>query len=350
MIRSIEIRNFRCFEHLRLDDLARINLLVGDNASGKTALLEALFLVMADSPEAALRARSWRLGDNVMSGAAKDLFRDIFIDLFFRFDWTNRVTIDLDGPSPYRRSLSIAAQEGSQLTLALGQAETPTATITAPLSFNWRQEGAPEREIRPKIAEGGLVIDRLPEPPVTVHFFTVGQSGLAEQNARYFSSLSKIRQEDVLITALREHYPFIDDLSVEIFAGRPMLAASLAGFERKIPLGAVSHGPSRLATMLLAMASSPGSICLIDEIESGFYHEKLQGIWKTLHGFAERFDVQLFASTHSFECVEAAVHAVGERQDEILLLRARREAERNTIQRVTGEALSAAIEHAYEVR
>src|SRR5258706_16433422 len=44
MYKSFEIKNFRCFEDFKIDDLQRINLITGKNNVGKTALLEALFL------------------------------------------------------------------------------------------------------------------------------------------------------------------------------------------------------------------------------------------------------------------------------------------------------------------
>ena len=44
MYTSFTIENFRCFEHLTIEPLARINLIAGKNNTGKTALLEALWL------------------------------------------------------------------------------------------------------------------------------------------------------------------------------------------------------------------------------------------------------------------------------------------------------------------
>jgi hypothetical protein len=46
MIDTIEIKNFRCFDRANLEDLKTVNLVVGRNGSGKTAFLEALFLVL----------------------------------------------------------------------------------------------------------------------------------------------------------------------------------------------------------------------------------------------------------------------------------------------------------------
>jgi GNAT superfamily N-acetyltransferase len=43
--------NFRCFADLNIADCRRVNVIVGDNGSGKTSLLEALFFALASSSE-----------------------------------------------------------------------------------------------------------------------------------------------------------------------------------------------------------------------------------------------------------------------------------------------------------
>ena len=43
MYSSFRVQNFRGFKDLRLDDLARVNLIAGKNNTGKSALLEAIF-------------------------------------------------------------------------------------------------------------------------------------------------------------------------------------------------------------------------------------------------------------------------------------------------------------------
>jgi AAA15 family ATPase/GTPase len=56
MYTSFEIENFRCFNRLKVDKLARINLITGKNNSGKTSLLEALWLHAApNNPMLTLR-------------------------------------------------------------------------------------------------------------------------------------------------------------------------------------------------------------------------------------------------------------------------------------------------------
>ncbi len=61
MITDVLIRNFKCFNHLTIPDLGRITLIAGKNNVGKTALLEALFLLLdRQRPDMILRQYGWR--------------------------------------------------------------------------------------------------------------------------------------------------------------------------------------------------------------------------------------------------------------------------------------------------
>ena len=73
-ITSVEIENFRCFQKLRVDGLAQVNLIVGANNAGKTALLEAIeAVVSSDSPFALYRASFDRGEYRRRDGADEDL-------------------------------------------------------------------------------------------------------------------------------------------------------------------------------------------------------------------------------------------------------------------------------------
>jgi hypothetical protein len=57
-ITSVEIENFRCFQKLRVDGLAQVNLIVGANNAGKTVLLEAIEAVVSGDGSFALSRAS----------------------------------------------------------------------------------------------------------------------------------------------------------------------------------------------------------------------------------------------------------------------------------------------------
>ena len=44
MYKTFRVKNFRCFKDLQINDLGRVNLIAGKNNTGKTALMEAMYL------------------------------------------------------------------------------------------------------------------------------------------------------------------------------------------------------------------------------------------------------------------------------------------------------------------
>jgi AAA15 family ATPase/GTPase len=61
MFRSLSICGFRGFQDLRVDDLDRFSLFLGPNNVGKTAVLEAIFLMAGPTnPDLPLRVNAFR--------------------------------------------------------------------------------------------------------------------------------------------------------------------------------------------------------------------------------------------------------------------------------------------------
>ena len=105
MIHSMRINNFRCFEELAIDDLGAINVIVGDNAAGKTALLESIFLACTGGPEVAMRMRAWRGSGQFMSiGRTRFIYESLWQDLFYRLDQRREIKIELIGTPENARS------------------------------------------------------------------------------------------------------------------------------------------------------------------------------------------------------------------------------------------------------
>lgn len=75
MIPSIHIAGYRLFDRFDMADLGRVNLLVGSNSSGKTSLLEALYLFASRGDPATLRTLLLRRGERVPAEADQGLAR-----------------------------------------------------------------------------------------------------------------------------------------------------------------------------------------------------------------------------------------------------------------------------------
>ena len=84
------------------------------------------------------------------------------------------------------------------------------------------------------------------------------------------------------------------------------------GIGRMIPFALLGGGLGRLAGILLSIADAPGGVVLIDEVENGFHRSVLSRVWSAIGEAAGRYETQVFATTHSFECIEAAHEAFRE--------------------------------------
>ena len=153
MIESATIQNFRGFKHVELSGLARINIIVGDNGAGKTAILEALFMASAPSPEVALRLKNWRGSDaSTATGTPQEISDGFFLDLFNNFDKDISVSIDLTGNAGDSRLLRFYYDRGEPTLLPLtidGLSDLNRGYI--PVTFEWKRSGGQSYMVTPRV-------------------------------------------------------------------------------------------------------------------------------------------------------------------------------------------------------
>jgi AAA15 family ATPase/GTPase len=71
----------------------------------------------------------------------------------------------------------------------------------------------------------------------------------------------------------------------------------------------MGDGMNKLLSITLTMLTNPGSILLLDEVENGFHHSFHEKFWKLLLKLSAETDCQIFATTHSYECISGAIDA-----------------------------------------
>ncbi len=130
-------------------------------------------------------------------------------------------------------------------------------------------------------------------------------------------------------------------------SGSPMIWGDI-GLPELVPLPLMGEGMTRIARIILAISATPDGVVLIDEIENGLHHAALGKVWQSIETAAIRFNTQVIASTHSFECVEAAYRSL----DNSSFLVHRLEEVDDLIRCVSyePEEIEAAVSHSLEVR
>ena len=81
------------------------------------------------------------------------------------------------------------------------------------------------------------------------------------------------------------------------------------GVGRLVPLPLMGEGMVRLADMMLNIGNAQDGVVLIDEIENGLHYTILHKVWEAIEQATREFNTQLFATTHSLECIIAAHRA-----------------------------------------
>ena len=354
MITSFDVRRFRCFERLSLKDLAAINIVVGDNASGKTALLEALLVSAHAHPVAAtiLRIIRNRSVPSLPQGTvwSGDLFHSLWDDLFFNFDhslpieanFTDSKAGEYGVTIKYKQLDSVPAFSafGSipalSFTRFVGQHEGKRPNSETILRIN--EQGAPVFEGETEMAPAVYLL------PSTVQFYT-------ENLVDFFSALSRENREIGVIEAMQREFPFIENISVLKEITESTLWVTTESPRRKFPLTVVSAGVGRYLNILLALASERFSVLLVDEIENGIYWKIMPGIWQTLRHLCVERGMQLFATTHSNECLQSLIGAMQGHEEHFSLLRTIVDEDgTHSVEHFTGKPFLAALEGRGEVR
>jgi AAA15 family ATPase/GTPase len=351
MIESLRVANFRCYSSLKLTGLKRINIVVGANSSGKTTLLESLFMVAgASAPNAAFQLRALRqLGGQLQFVSDPSSYQGLWEDLFHWYKLDQIISIEATGSSQDSRSLLVYYDDSSNQLLPFGSQSVPSAFFPQ-INFEWKRGNENAVLVKPKITPKGLEFDGASTEYFPLILFGPHASNTPDENARRFSALSRDGKSDSVIDALRREFSFLDSLSIEYASNMPSVFATVKGNSKKLPVGLLSDGINKLLSILLGIASFSRGTVLIDQIEDGFYFDRLRSIWEIIYSFAVLHNVQIFVTTHSRECLESMLPVVKAHVTDFCLLRAKRDKSSCSIQQFDGEGLLAALEKRGEIR
>lgn len=316
MFQSFQIKNFRCFDDLKLDSLNRVNLIAGGNNVGKTALLEAIFLHLGGhNPELSIRLNAYRGFEPVLSPDPIETWGWLFPyrDTAKPIELTST---DMAG-TERRLTVELAVSEKSQLPLP-ERKNGGTTTPLIPLST-----GLEQRELRlsfkdgsefplhssATISEKGLEMQAA-KMPFPLSFFLGTRSRPQSDDIARFSELDRVHRQDELLEILAIVEPRLTRLAIDSSHHGTTLRADVGG-PTDIPLAFIGEGLGRLLSISLAILLAKDGVVLIDEIENGLHHSVLTRIWRAISEAAKKANVQIFATTHSRECIEAAGTAFG---------------------------------------
>jgi energy-coupling factor transporter ATP-binding protein EcfA2 len=348
MIDSIDIKNFRGFEHLHVNDCKRVNVIVGENGVGKTALLEAMFLALGASTELTLRHRQQRGLEGSFQGGYRHIERALWADFFHDLDMTRTISVLLRGSGEEARSLFIARGTGETNLPLEGKPED--ASSLTQMTFTWIDASGKQHIARPEISKNGIRLTSTGEDLPDQFFYASSFVPPSTEAATRFSDLLAIGGEKEFLKTFTEQFEWIEDLSIGVLAGAPVILAKLKGKNIRLPVGALSGAINRMVSLFLAIATHPKTVMLVDEIEDGIHWTRHEGITNALLRFARKYQTQLFLSTHSKEWLNAFIKGVGDDSSDVQLLRLERTSNGPELFQIPGDKMRTSAEYGAELR
>jgi len=357
MLKSFKVYNFRCFQAVDLGDLRRINLIVGPNAAGKTALMEALRLGLTGTPQALFQMNPSRgFFTHLIPPINREQFESIWNLYFYNMQSDRPILTECVDEDGRKATLKVSYDPKKSVTqVPPASASSSQIATIVPLVFDRTNFRGQLTVLQATLhtqgpLAGQLNIDTGQElSPVTD--LSLSLQGAPQFAAQWFSRLSQQNREQEVIDAVKRAYGgLISDIVVLSPGQIVALYAELPHMAEKLPLSLVSAGVSKFVAVISAIIARADSVILIDEIESGIYFDKFASFWETLLHLSLKYNAQVFASTHSQECIRSLLAIMKGKENEFSLLRAERKNGASGVRPISGDLFEAAIEQQFEVR
>ncbi len=315
MFSKVAIASYKVLDNLVLPHLRRVNLISGDNNAGKTTLLEALFLLLGDgNPALTLKLNTFR-GLTKVQGEPREAADWVWKHLFSRADVRQEARIEGQWGGNGKRALAISTRPMRDVSVDIEHGGEARGTE---LVFRFTAKGKKtERALRIGGTEFAKVVGDGGSAEIPGFFLPSRWEATHEEDAVCYGKLQVAGAEYDLLRALRTVEPRLKAVASVAGPGGTLLYGDV-GSSGMMPLARMGGGLARLSSILLRIASAQRGVVLIDEIENGFYHGRLDTVWEAIVEAAVIFDAQLFATSHSLECIRAAYQASKGRKQPVL--------------------------------
>ncbi len=367
MIHSIEIDGYRGLKHFEMSNLGRVNLLVGGNNSGKTSVLEALHILMSKGDPLAIWQLLWRRGEQLPDDQRPQQVQPEF-DLCHLFNnhelrVGSKISLSAKNQTP-KRTIELEVSESTQKDQEKIRTQGPP--IRFPFVLRVKGSHVPPDTFIPISQKGGIPQEafnvyqnqrlqvRPSEDSERTLFITTELLNNASLVAMW-EQITLTKSEDDVVKAIQILDPTVERIASQSFG--PYFNASRGGFKVKqkgrelpIPIGSMGDGMWRMLAMAITLSRSKDAILLIDEIDTGLHYSVMAEMWKFIHAVAIKLNVQIFATTHNFDCVSTLAKICGNQDENARVTLNRIESGKNEAIPYTEGEIKMAAERKIETR
>jgi AAA15 family ATPase/GTPase len=304
MLDSLYIQNFRLFQKLEIEKLGRVNLIVGMNNSGKSCLLEALYLYATKASAMGMyqlvkaRGEDWELKlvtRGEITGPVQHPFKAFFPSYQFPDSDNVEIVIGSGKIEENRIKLRVGSGDTNQLTL-FGELDSRIVLarwygndflgyidlddhIASIVQFGTYKRSVSTKELLSNGMEKNVRI--------------VSSNTLP--NHESLASWDRVNLEPHLRQKVFDALRILDeDIREVVIIGQEKRMTPIILYKSKdikVPLKSLGDGVNHLFHMVLALVNSRNGVLLIDEFETGL-HYSIQGkVWEIIFKIAEELDI-----------------------------------------------------------
>ena len=360
MLKSLEIKNFRSLKDFQVSKLGGVNLIVGKNNSGKSSVLEALRIYAGNARRGLLEQiasghdETCRLKDNEQNGSDMHLpFEDLFTGRQFPQDETLAISIGevASDDDTLRIEHGLLIEEAVNVIDDLGKLVEKNTHLRRMLNSSYEELSSEafnhalfvtkgERSYppiqldvprSPKLKYSFTKITvTLPCSVIPPHFISVDEMANEWDKIVFTEHEEVVRQALQIIIPEFENLTFVSKDKNSSMKFRRFAKVKMSDSPRPVPLNSLGDGMLRVLQLVLKVFPAEGGFLLIDEFENGLHFSVQEKVWAMLFELAKKLDIQIFATTHSWDCIESFANAAIARKDvEGVLFRVGRSAKKS---------------------
>lgn len=339
LIRDLRIKGYRCFEDFSMDGLTRVNLLVGNNNSGKTSFLEAVYLLV-NQPSFS----SKNLGKVIKEifenrnefsqhlesyeGESTYVRKNYFIDrLFYEYghntvdkssissQYDHNVSIDIGNDIPFGGDYIYLWYSNDRYMLKMDEEKKRVLEIF----FEFNAQGLiseSARKLDESLSENYIEQKTFFHGEIQSSLFLSNYQINLEKVSSLWDEIELTPKEDIIIEALRIILPTVERIGFSVSEGFNNIRLKVKDHPKPIPLSSMGYGMNRILMLAMALVSTEKGVLLVDEIETGLHYEAQLDMWRLVLKTAQDLNVQVFATTHSWDCIAAFKEALQELEDQ----------------------------------
>lgn len=312
MFDSIKINNFKAFSELKIKNLKQFNLFVGRNESGKTSILEAIFLLInPNNPKLPVKINFFRELTNINSK---------FFKVLFNKEKVNRNIVleaKLVNPNEERKlSISCIEKVGEVLPKEInkqneniafqfikeGEAERISEILNIKMLYEHTSNDGIRRKYYPEIIRNNgnysFLGDKNYKEKLNGVF--VQDIGILPNIVPKLDEIIMKKKKKEIIKVLKRIEPLIEDLEL----GKDnTVNCDIKGFKELVPINILGRGIIKILSIVATIICNEDGVVLIDEIDNGLHFRSQEILWSTIFKIADELNVQIIATTHSYDCL-----------------------------------------------